>query len=385
MADDMRSPKDAILLSPPDLDPDDAGYVQDAISSNWIAPVGPDLDAFEQEIASATGVGDVCALSSGTAAIHLGLKLLGVKPGDRVLCSSLTFVASANPIRYCGAEPVFIDADPHTWCMSLPALERTLEKMSQEQRLPRACVAVSLYGQSADLPKICELCRNYGVKILDEAAEALGATHQGRMAGTFGDLGVYSFNGNKIITTSGGGALVSNDLQLIEKARFMATQARDDSSIGAYEHSTAGYNYRMSNLLAALGRGQLRRLDDRIAKRRFIYERYERELSEVGPVQWMPEASYGRATRWMSCCLVENQSIRDKAVHHLNERRIEARPVWKPLHRQPLFQSTQYERHQTETDVSAMLFERGLCLPSGSGLTAGQQTRVIEALREVLA
>ena len=385
MADDMRSPEDAILLSPPDLDPDDAGYVQDAISSNWIAPVGPDLDAFEQEIARAIGVGDVCALSSGTAAIHLGLKLLGVKPGDRVLCSSLTFVASANPIRYCGAEPVFIDSDPHTWCMSLPALERTLEKMSQEQRLPRACVAVSLYGQSADLPKICELCRNYGVKVLDEAAEALGATHQGSMAGTFGDLGVYSFNGNKIITTSGGGALVSDDLKLIEKARFMAAQARDDSPIGAYEHSTAGYNYRMSNLLAALGRGQLRRLDDRISKRRSIYERYERELSEIGPVQWMPEAPYGRATRWLSCCLVENQSIRDQIVHHLNQRRIEARPVWKPLHKQPLFQSTQYERHQTETDVSAMLFQRGLCLPSGSGLTAGQQTRVIDALREVLA
>tara|TARA_B100001059_G_C17765053_1_gene545100 strand:+ start:139 stop:948 length:810 start_codon:yes stop_codon:yes gene_type:complete len=269
--------------------------------------------------------------------------------------------------------------------MSLPALERTLEKMSQEQRLPRACVAVSLYGQSADLPKICELCRNYGVKVLDEAAEALGATHQGSMAGTFGDLGVYSFNGNKIITTSGGGALVSDDLKLIEKARFMAAQARDDSPIGAYEHSTAGYNYRMSNLLAALGRGQLRRLDDRISKRRSIYERYERELSEVGPVQWMPEAPYGRATRWLSCCLVENQSIRDQIVHHLNQRRIEARPVWKPLHKQPLFQSTQYERHQTETDVSAMLFQRGLCLPSGSGLTAGQQTRVIDALREVLA
>ena len=379
-SDDLR-----ILLSPPDLAAEDAGLVQDAISSNWIAPVGPDLDAFERELCDVTGAGDACALSSGTAAIHLGLKLLGVKTGDRVLCSSLTFVASANPILYCGAEPVFIDADPETWCMSLPALERTLERMSREQNLPRACVAVSLYGQSADLPKICELCGRYGVKVLDEAAEALGATHQGRMTGTFGDLGVYSFNGNKIITTSGGGALVGHDRGLIEQARFMATQARDHSAIGAYEHSTLGFNYRMSNLLAALGRGQLRRLDEKVERRRSIFERYERELSEPDRIRWMPEASYGRGTRWLSCCLVGNRAMRDKAIHHLNENGIEARPVWNPLHKQTLFTSCHFEGHGPEEDVSATLFERGLCLPSGSSLTFEQQTRVIEALREVLA
>ena len=381
----MSEAKEPILLSPPDLGPDEPKMVMEAIASNWIAPVGPDLDAFEEAVGAATGAAHVCAVSSGTAAIHLGLHLLGVKPGDCVLCSSLTFVASANPIRYCGAEPIFVDVDPETWCMSLSALERTLKRLSDEGRTPRACIAVSLYGQAANLPAICTLCTEYGVKVMDEAAEALGATHGDRMAGTFGDLGVYSFNGNKIVTTSGGGVLVSNNRELIEQARFMATQAREDSAIGAYEHRTRGYNYRMSNLLAALGRGQIQHLKEKVEIRRMIFDRYTNALAGIPEIEWMPEATYGRSTRWLSCCLVESQTIRDRAIMHFTDERIDARPVWKPMHLQPLFASCSYERHSLEEDVSASLFARGLCLPSGSSLTREQQDRVIEAFKEVFA
>ncbi|MED5507032.1 MAG: aminotransferase class I/II-fold pyridoxal phosphate-dependent enzyme, partial [Planctomycetota bacterium] len=232
---------DRILLSPPHMSGEERRLVERVFDSNWIAPVGPAIDAFERELEQCTGANHACALSSGTAAIHLALRLLGVEPGDLVLCSSLTFVASANPILMCGAEPVFVDSDPDSWCMSTVALERVLHELAREGRTPRACVAVSLYGQSADLPGISELCREHGVRLLDEAAEALGATHGDRMAGTFGDLGVYSFNGNKIITTSGGGALVGDDPRLVERARFLATQARDPSPINAYEHSTPGF------------------------------------------------------------------------------------------------------------------------------------------------
>ncbi|MEE2681260.1 MAG: aminotransferase class I/II-fold pyridoxal phosphate-dependent enzyme [Planctomycetota bacterium] len=381
----MTDRLDPILLSPPELGPLEAQLVMQAIDSNWIAPVGPDLDAFEEELGVATGGRHVCAVSSGTAAIHLGLKLLGVKEGDKVVCSSLTFVASANPIRYCGAEPVFVDSDPETWCMSVPALERKLRSMAEAGSVPRACIAVSLYGQPADLPAICDLCHQFGVKVLDEAAEGLGATHGDRMVGTFGDLGVYSFNGNKIITTSGGGALVSRDPELISKARFMATQARDASPIGAYNHSELGYNYRLSNLLAALGRGQLRVLDDRIEKRRRIFEGYRTGLEEIPNVSWMPEAAYGRSTRWLSCCLLESRGMRDRILKQFADARIDARPVWCPMHAQSLYDSCDYESHLPEHDVSRDLFDRGLCLPSGSGLTRLQQSRVIEALRTALA
>ena len=377
----MSDSEDVILLSPPDLGSEESRLVMEAIKSNWIAPVGPDLDAFERELCSATGAAHACAVSSGTAAIHLGLILLGVKPGDLVLCSSLTFVASANPIRFCGAEPVLIDSDPDTWCMSIPALKRALARMSAEGRLPRACVPVSIYGQSADLPAITSACAEYGVGVLDEAAEALGATHGERMAGTLGDLGVYSFNGNKIITTSGGGALVSDDRELITKARFMATQARDESPIGAYEHSTLGFNYRLSNLLAAVGRGQLQVLSDRVAARRSIFDRYTRELAATPGIEWMPEAGYGACTRWLSCCLVSDRDTRDRLVHRFMRERIDVRPVWKPMHLQPLYEDCTYERHRPDTDVSGMLFERGICLPSGSGLTRDQQDRVVGAFR----
>lgn len=376
----MNEPE-AILLSPPHLGTDEARFVQEAFDTNWIAPVGPHIDHFERELAETVGVRSACALSSGTAAIHLGLILLGVQPGDLVLCSSLTFVASANPIRYCGAKPIFIDADPDTWCMSVPALERTLEGLAAEGRVPRACVAVSLYGQSADLPAICEACARHGVKVLDEAAEALGATHGNRMAGSFGDLGVYSFNGNKIITTAGGGAIVSDDEELVDKARFLATQARDHSSIKAYEHSSTGYNYRMSNLLAGVGRGQLRVLADRVDRRRKIFERYREGLKEVARLTWMPEASYGRSTRWLSSALLDPTASRDELIRHLGNHHIEARPTWKPMHLQPLYADAAFETHEPDMDVSSSIFDAGICLPSGSSLTEADQDRIIECIR----
>lgn len=372
---------DRILLSPPHMSGEERRLVERVFDSNWIAPVGPAIDAFERELEQCTGANHACALSSGTAAIHLALRLLGVEPGDLVLCSSLTFVASANPILMCGAEPVFVDSDPDSWCMSTAALERVLHELAREGRTPRACVAVSLYGQSADLPGISELCREHGVRLLDEAAEALGATHGDRMAGTFGDLGVYSFNGNKIITTSGGGALVGDDPQLVERARFLSTQARDPSPINAYEHSTPGFNYRMSNLLAAVGSGQLRVLGERVAARRRIFETYRDGLEATGRIEWMPEAPHGTCTRWLTCGLVGDEGERDRLLGHLDSEGIEARPVWKPMHLQPLFAGRRYEPHAPGRDVSGELFDRGICLPSGSSLSEPDQARVIDSIR----
>lgn len=369
-----------ILLSPPHLDGEERRFVKEAFDTNWIAPVGPNIDCFEKELALKVGVEHACALSSGTAAIHLGLQLLGVGPGDLVICSSLTFVASANPIRYCGAEPVFVDSDPETWCLSVPALRKALDRLATEGRTPKACIAVSLYGQCAPMPEIVELCRHHGVKVLDEAAEALGASHGSRMAGSFGDLGVYSFNGNKIITTSGGGALVGNDGDLIEKARFLSTQARDPSEIGAYEHHVTGNNYRMSNVLAGIGRGQLMVLRDRVEARRSVFNRYVEGLRIFEEIDWMPEADYGIGTRWLSCCLLPNETTRNELLKRLHERKIDARPVWKPMHLQPLFSECEYEKHSEGRDESTQIFHRGLCLPSGSNLSLSDQKRVIEVV-----
>jgi pyridoxal phosphate-dependent aminotransferase EpsN len=372
-----------ILLSPPHLGEEERRLVGKVFDSNWIAPVGPDVDAFEREICESTGIEHACALASGTAGIHLALRLLGVRPGDLVLCSSMTFVASANPILMCGAIPVFVDSEPGSWCMSVAALKRALERLTASGTTPKACVAVSLYGQAADLPAIENLCREHGVKLLDEAAEALGAMHGDRMAGTFGDLGVYSFNGNKIITTSGGGALVGHDEALIQQARFLATQARDPSPIGAYEHSTPGFNYRLSNVLAAIGRGQLRVLPDRVEARRRIFERYREGLRDIEQISWMPEAGYGRGTRWLSCGQVRSAEQRDQLLKHLDENGIEARPAWKPMHLQPLFADCDYEAHSVDEDVCAGLFASGFCLPSGSALEPSDQDRVIGVIRDL--
>ena len=373
-----------ILLSPPHLSGEEQPFIKDAFDSNWIAPVGPNIDAFEKELCQQVGVKHACALSSGTAAIHLGLNLLGVRPGDLVICSSLTFVASANPIRYCGAEPVFVDSDPETWCMSLPALENILTQLKTEGRTPKACVTVSLYGQCAPMNEIVELCSNYGVPVLDEAAESLGATCENQMAGTFGDLGVYSFNGNKIITTAGGGALVSNNEELIDRARFLSSQAREQSDILAYEHRITGYNYRMSNVLAGIGRGQLVVLEERIKARQRVFRRYVEQTIGTASIEWMPEADYGTGTRWLSCCLLPDTRIRNRILEELRQNQIDARPIWQPMHQQPLFAGCRYQRHRLSYDVAGSLFERGLCLPSGSNLDPADQDRVIELILDLL-
>ncbi|HEY0885358.1 MAG TPA: aminotransferase class I/II-fold pyridoxal phosphate-dependent enzyme [Ramlibacter sp.] len=375
-----------IWLSSPHLGEEETAFVEDAFRTNWIAPLGPHVDGFERELAAHVGVGHAAAVSSGTAAIHLALLLLGVKPGDTVFCSSLTFVGSCNPILYCGARPVFIDSDPQSWNMSPAALERAFEWAHREGRLPRCVIVVNLYGQSADMDAIVPLCERYGVPLLEDAAESLGARYRGRASGSFGRIGVYSFNGNKIITTSGGGMLVADDAALVERARKLATQAREPAP--HYEHVEVGFNYRMSNVLAGIGRGQLKVLEQRVDQRRHVFETYRAALVDAaGQMEWMPEPEGSRSTRWLTCFVlrgVDAARRRDLVLRALERHAIEARPVWKPMHLQPLFAGAPYFAHDTG-DVSAALFEAGVCLPSGSNLTTAQQDRVIEQLRRALA
>ncbi|HEY3265333.1 MAG TPA: aminotransferase class I/II-fold pyridoxal phosphate-dependent enzyme [Armatimonadota bacterium] len=360
-------------------------FVAEAFATNWIAPVGPHVDAFERELAEYAGVEGAVALSSGTAALHLALRLMDVGPGDTVFCSSLTFVASANPILYQGAAPVFIDSEPETWNMSPRALSQAFRHADANGKLPKAVIVAHLYGQSADMAPILALCRQYDVPILEDAAEALGATYRGRACGTLGKFGIYSFNGNKIITTSGGGALVSSDCEALAKARFWATQARDPAP--HYEHSEMGFNYRLSNVLAGIGRGQLRVLPDRVAARRVVFERYRMGLEDIGGIAFMPEASFGRSSRWLTVLTIDPRVCRVApmdVVEALAQQNIEARPVWKPLHMQPLFDNAPYHQHSERRDVSRSLFTNGICLPSGSNLAPADQARVIGLLRECL-
>jgi dTDP-4-amino-4,6-dideoxygalactose transaminase len=374
-----------IWLSSPHLGEEETAFVEEAFRTNWIAPLGPHVDGFERELAAHVGADHAAALSSGTAALHLGLLLLGVQPGDTVFCSSLTFVGSCNPILYCGARPVFIDSEPGSWNMSPQALERAFAWAQRENRLPRCVVIVNLYGQSADMDALLPMCERYGVPVLEDAAESLGATYKGRASGTFGRVGVYSFNGNKIITTSGGGMLVSDDADLVARARKLATQAREPAP--HYEHVEVGFNYRMSNVLAGIGRGQLRVLDQRVQRRREICDIYRQALADAPDVQWMPEPEGMRSTRWLSCLLLQGDDAarrRDHVLRSLERHSIEARPVWKPMHLQPLFQGAPYFPHAQDDDVSARLFAAGLCLPSGSNLADDQLDRVIDHLRRAL-
>jgi dTDP-4-amino-4,6-dideoxygalactose transaminase len=374
-----------IWLSSPHLGEEESAFVADAFKTNWIAPLGPHVDGFERELAAHVDVGHAAAVSSGTAAIHLGLLLLGVQPGDTVFCSSLTFVASCNPILYCGAKPVFVDSEAQTWNMSAAALERAFDWAHREGRLPRCLILVNLYGQSADMDAILPLCERYGVPVLEDAAESLGALYKGQASGSFGKIGVYSFNGNKIITTSGGGMLVASDATLMERARKLATQAREPAA--HYEHAELGFNYRMSNVLAGIGRGQLRVLEQRVQQRRKVFERYREALAGGDDLQWMPEPSGYRSTRWLSCFTLSGPdaaSRRDLVLRALERHSIEARPVWKPMHQQSLFRGTPYFTNGA-VDVSGNLFDAGICLPSGSNLTEPQQDRVIEQLQRALA
>ncbi|MEK7015490.1 aminotransferase class I/II-fold pyridoxal phosphate-dependent enzyme [Bacillus sp. FSL R9-9410] len=377
--------KKRIYLSSPHMGGNEQKYIQDAFDSNWIAPLGLNVDEFERELASFVGVKGGTAVSSGTAAIHLALRLLDVQEGDTVFCSSFTFVASANPIVYLGAEPVFVDSESETWNMSPQALEHALYDANKAGKLPKAVILVHLYGQSAKLDEILSLCNQYDVPIIEDAAESLGSTYKGKASGTFGRFGVYSFNGNKIITTSGGGMLVSDDTEALVKAKFLATQAKDPAP--HYEHSEIGYNYRMSNILAGVGRGQLEVLEDRVRARRRIFNRYYEELSHIPGFYFMPELENTRSNRWLTTMMIDEKesgiSI-GKLLTTLAEENIEARPTWKPLHMQSLFKESKYYSHQKDNDVSARLFEKGICLPSGSNMMDEDQWRVVQAIINII-
>ena len=369
-----------IYLSPPHISGRERAYLQQALDSNWIAPLGPHVDAFEEEFAAALGAGRALALSSGTAALHLALAHLGIGPGDEVLVSSLTFVASANPVRYLGGRPTFIDSESASWNMDPGLLEETLRRRAAAGRLPKAVVVVHLYGQSANLDPILAACRRYGVPVVEDAAEALGATYNGRAPGSLGRAGIFSFNGNKIITTSGGGMLVSDDRELLVHARKLATQARDPAP--HYQHSELGYNYRLSNLLAAVGRAQLEVLPARVRATRRNFDRYCDALGQLPGIDFMPEAPWGRHSRWLTVITVDPAAFgadRERLRQALEAANIEARPVWKPMHLQPLFADCACVGGR----VAETIFQTGLCLPSGSNLTAEQRHRVIDVICRV--
>lgn len=371
-----------ILLSTPHMGDTELEFVAQAFQTNWIAPLGPNVDAFEEELAAQVGAGHAVALSSGTAAIHLSLVMLGVGPGDAVFCSTLTFAASANPIVYQGAEPVFIDSEPDSWNMSPEALERALEAARQAGRPPKAVLVVNLYGQSADMDSIIALCEKYDVPLIEDAAESLGAKYKGKASGTFGLMGIYSFNGNKIITTSGGGMLVTADESLAKQARFYATQARDPAP--HYQHSRVGYNYRMSNILAGVGRGQLLVLDQRVEARRRVFQTYKSMLADVEWLTWMPEPNWSFATHWLSAATIREDApiTASELIVRLSAEFIEARPVWKPMHLQPVFAGCQYFSHGQES-LSDDVFLRGICLPSGSNMSEQDLHRVISTIKNI--
>ncbi len=362
-----------IYLSPPHLSGHELEYLRDAVDSNWVAPLGPHVDAFERELAELAGVPHALALSSGTAALHLALVVLGIGPGDEVACSSLTFSASANPIVYAGATPVFVDADPGTWTLDPDLLARALA----ERPTIRAVVAVDLYGQCCDYVAIAPLCAEHGATLVQDAAESLGSWYGDAPAGAQGDVAAFSFNGNKVITTSGGGMLVSRNQEWIAHARKLSTQAREAAP--HYEHTEIGFNYRLSNLLAAVGRAQLAVLPERIAARRRLNARYHELLAGARGISFMPEAAYGRGNCWLTCILVDPDEAgtdRETIRLALAAEDVESRPLWMPMHLQPVYR----DAPAYGGEVSASLFERGLCLPSGSALSDDDQRRVVEIL-----
>lgn len=378
---DASSPP-KIYLSVPHMGSLEEQYVRDAFATNWLSTVGPNLTGFEADFREKVTGGLPCvALASGTAAMHLGLRLLGVQAGDDVLCSDLTFVASANAIRYLDAHPVFVDSDRASWNLDPALLEETLAARAKSGKLPKALVLVHLYGQSADLDPILATCARYGVRVLEDAAEAAGTLYKGRQVGVFAELGVFSFNGNKIITTSGGGMLVGHRTEDIEKARFWSQQARNPGI--AYDHTEMGYNYRLSNVLAGIGRGQVAVLEDRVQARRRVAFRYRDAFHDLDGLDLMPQAVYGRHTNWLSVFLVDEARLgasRDALLAALEKENIEARPVWKPMHLQPLYAACDH----VGGDVSADLFRRGICFPSSSSMTTAEQDRVIGLVRKAV-
>ena len=368
---------DRLYLSPPWQSGSEEEFAARALRSNWIAPLGPEVDAFEGELAAVTGVTNGLATTSGTAAIHLALVALGVGPGDVVIAPTFTFIGTINPAVYVGAEPWFVDSSPDTWNLDPGLLRDALDRAASEGRRVGAVIAVDLFGQCADYERIEEICHSFDVPLIEDAAEALGSSYRGRPAGSFGRVGVLSFNGNKIITTSGGGALVSNDAGLIARCRHLSTQAREP--VLHYEHRDVGFNYRMSNILAALGRAQLSTLDHRVAARRRIFDRYADRLSDIEGIEFMAEAGYGTSNRWLTTLTVDPDAFGASnldIIDHLESHNIDARPVWKPMHLQPVFAGMQ----TFGGSVSEGIYERGLCLPSGTGMTDEDLDRVVEGV-----
>ena len=375
-----------ILLSSPHMSGNEQNYINNAFKENWIAPLGPNVNQFELDIAAYAGVKGASVTSSGTGAIHLALDILGVKQGDSVFCSTFTFVASANPALYLGADITFIDSEVETWNMSPFALERALSDAKKMGKLPKAIIVVNLYGQSAQMDKLLEIANSYNVPIIEDAAESLGAEYKGKKSGTLGKIGIYSFNGNKIITTSGGGVLISDDEEIIGRSRFLATQARDEAP--HYQHSVVGYNYRMSNILAGVGIAQLQVLDERVTRRREIFDTYYQELAGIEGVQFMPELNGTKSNRWLTTLTIDQKIIQlnpYEIMDKMNEANIETRALWKPLHMQPLFKENKFYKDKNSLESTAgLLFANGLCLPSGSNMTDSDQARVLQKFKKIV-
>ena len=368
-----------IFLSPPNMCGKEREYVNEAFDTNWIAPYGPHLNAFEREMAAYVGVDSALAVTSGTAAIHLALRLYGVGPGDLVFCSDFTFAGSCNPILYQGAEPVFIDSEPYTWNMSSVALEKAFRWAKSQGKLPKAVIVVDLYGESANWDKILPVCREYNVPVIEDAAEAVGSTYKGKKCGSFGDINILSFNGNKILTTSGGGMVLSHDNEAIAKMRFWSTQAREP--VIWYEHKEYGYNYRLSNVCAGIGRGQLECLDKKLKRRREIHDRYTEQLKGL-PLRVKQEHRPG-ANYWLSVLISEDEQITPtKIISRLQNAQIETRPVWKPMHLQPVFRDAQCFAIEDGVYEDERIFNAAVCLPSGDGMTQAQQDEVIAEIKD---
>ncbi|MGL5766582.1 MAG: DegT/DnrJ/EryC1/StrS family aminotransferase [Sarcina sp.] len=364
-------------------------FVKEAFDTNWIAPLGPNVNEFEKCVAQYVGVKEAAALVSGTSAIHLALKAIGVKENDIIFCSSLTFSASCNPIIYENATPVFIDSELDSYNMSVVALEKAFEFYKKAGKQVKAVIVVHLYGQACDMDKIIELCKRYGAVLIEDAAESLGATYKGKQTGTFGEFGIYSFNGNKIITTSGGGMLVSNNIEAIKKARFWSTQSRENEKY--YHHKELGYNYRMSNIVAGIGRGQMLVLEKRIAKKKAIYEKYKENFSDIKDIKIAKINDFGNPNYWLSTMTIDKNSNINPIdiIIALEKENIEARHIWKPMHLQPYFEKYDFfshygdEENREEKSASEYIFERGLCLPSDTRMSEEEQSRVIKLIRKV--
>lgn len=372
--------RERIFLSTPHMGGTETQYIEKAFKDNWIAPLGENVTEFENDVKDYVGADYALATASGTSAIHLALIEAGVAKGDIVFCSSLTFCATSNPILYQDAAPVFIDSEMESWNMSPTALEKAFKIYEDKGTLPKAVLVVNLYGQTADFEKISEICKRYDVTLIEDSAESLGSTYHGKMSGSFGDLSIFSFNGNKIITTSGGGMLLSNHKEYIDHALFLATQAKDKAPY--YQHSELGFNYRLSNISAGIGRGQMEVINDRVNRRRDIFDMYYDALSEIDGINFQPELPDSKSNRWLTAMTIDSNKINISAaelIKELNVENIEARAVWKPMHLQPLYESFDYV--YDETDNAEKLFEEGICLPSGSNMTNEQVKTVIERVK----